>query len=75
MKVSIKTEFIPLDALLKYADILPSGGVTKILLAEGTVTVNDVQIHERRKKIYPGDIVSINWPSEELAIQLEVEKE
>ncbi|HHX03127.1 MAG TPA: RNA-binding S4 domain-containing protein [Tissierellia bacterium] len=75
MKVTIETEYIALDALLKFADILPSGGLTKILLEEGSVLVNGEPVRARRKKIFPGDKVFITWPSEELMVHLDVERE
>lgn len=74
MKVTIETEYIALDALLKFADILPSGGLTKILLEEGSVLVNGEPVRARRKKIFPGDKVLITWPSEELMVHLDVER-
>ncbi|MDI9471989.1 MAG: RNA-binding S4 domain-containing protein [Bacillota bacterium] len=75
MNIAIESDYIALDALLKYANILPSGGLTRILLEEGNVYVNDRPVHERRKKIFPGDIVKILWMSEGIDVQLEVVKE
>lgn len=58
-KISISTEFIKLDALLKYANLVSSGGEAKILIAEGQVMVNGEVCLMRGKKIRPGDTVSL----------------
>lgn len=39
-EITIKTEFIKLDALLKFANLVSSGGEAKIRIAEGEVLVN-----------------------------------
>lgn len=57
--VSIHTEYIQLDQLLKYANILSTGGQVKVLLEEEKITLNGVLIKEKRKKIYPNDVVTI----------------
>lgn len=58
-EIKIKTEFIKLDALLKFASLVGSGGEAKILIQEGQVLVNDEICTMRGKKIRPGDTVSI----------------
>ena len=40
--VSIHTEYIQLDQLLKYANVLSTGGQVKVLLEENKITLNDV---------------------------------
>lgn len=57
--VSIHTEYIQLDQLLKYANILSTGGQVKLLLEEEKITLNGILITEKRKKIYPNDVVTI----------------
>lgn len=39
-EIKIKTEFIKLDALLKFANLVSSGGEAKLRIAEGEVLVN-----------------------------------
>ena len=39
-EIKIETEFIKLDALLKFANLVSSGGEAKIRIAEGEVLVN-----------------------------------
>lgn len=57
--ISINTEFIKLDAFLKYAGAVGTGGEGKILIAEGHVLVNDEVCTMRGKKLRPGDKVAI----------------
>lgn len=38
-EIKIETEFIKLDALLKFANLVSSGGEAKIRIAEGEVLV------------------------------------
>ena len=57
--ISINTEFIKLDAFLKYAGAVGTGGEGKMLIAEGHVLVNDEVCTMRGKKLRPGDKVSI----------------
>ena len=57
--ISIHTDYFQLDQLLKYANILATGGQIKELLAEELITLNGTIVTEKRKKIYPNDVVSI----------------
>jgi len=58
--VSIKPPFIKLDALLKFADIVQSGGEGKVLIQEGAVSVNGEICQMRGKKCYPGDTITVD---------------
>lgn len=55
--VAIRTEFIKLDALLKYAGLTVTGGFAKELIQAGQVKVNGEVCTMRGKKIRPGDTV------------------
>ena len=57
-KISIYTDFIKLDAFLKYAAAVGTGGEAKIVISEGMVEVNGEVCTMRGRKIYPGDRVS-----------------
>ena len=57
--ISIHTDYIQLDQLLKYANILATGGQVKELLTEELIMLNGAIVTEKRKKIYPNDVVSI----------------
>lgn len=56
--VKIKTEFIKLDALLKFASLVSSGGEAKTLIQNGQILVNGEVCTMRGKKIRSGDKVS-----------------
>ena len=58
-EIKIQTEFIKLDALLKFANLVSSGGEAKIRIAEGEVLVNGESCTMRGKKLYPGDQVQV----------------
>ena len=55
--IQINTEYIKLDALLKYAALVGTGGEAKTVIAEGLVSVNGEVCTMRGKKIRPGDRV------------------
>ena len=56
--VVIGTEFIKLEAALKYANAVETGGMAKTDIQEGYVKVNGNACTMRGKKLYPGDVVS-----------------
>ena len=56
-KIEINTEFIKLDALLKYAALVGTGGEAKQVIQDGLVGVNGETCLMRGKKLYPGDKV------------------
>ena len=55
IKVVIGTEFIKLQDAMKYANAAESGGMAKIAIQEGDVSVNGEICTMRGKKLYPGD--------------------
>lgn len=55
--VVISTEFIKLEAALKFANATESGGMAKTVIQDGLVTVNGEICTMRGKKLYPGDKV------------------
>ena len=56
-KITINTEFIKLDQLLKWANFTGSGVEAKMFILNGEVKVNDAVETRRGKKIYDGDVV------------------
>ena len=56
-KITINTEFIKLDQLLKWANFTGSGVEAKMFIQNGEVKVNDAVETRRGKKIYDGDVV------------------
>ena len=65
-KIAIKTEYIKLDALLKYAALLASGGEAKTAVAGGLVKVNGEVCTMRGKKLRPGDRVTFGGQTVEI---------
>ena len=64
--MTIKGEFIKLDSLLKFENMVMSGGEAKIVIQEGQVCVNGEACTMRGKKIRSGDVVS--FAGEEMRI-------
>ena len=58
--VSIHTEFIKLDSLLKFAGLCDTGGFAKEQGQQGAVRVNGEVCTMRGKKIRPGDAVTVD---------------
>ena len=56
--ITIHTEFIKLQDLLKFANLVSSGGEAKERIQGGEVTVNGEICTMRGKKIRPGDDVA-----------------
>ena len=66
--VSIKTEYIKLSDLLKYASIVSSGSEAKYLVTEGHVLVDGEVDLRRGRKVYPGMTVSGEFDGDEFLI-------
>ncbi len=65
--ITIETEFIRLQDLLKFAALVSTGGEAKLLIAEGKAAVNGEVCTQRGKKIRPGDVV--RFAGQELTVQ------
>ena len=65
-KIIIHTEFIKLQDLLKFANLVETGGMAKECVQGGEVAVNGEICTMRGKKIRPGDVVSFD--GEELTV-------
>ena len=65
-KIKITTEFIKLDALLKFSSMVGSGGEAKTLIQNGEVLVNGEVCTMRGKKIHPGDKVTLGDNEDEV---------
>ncbi len=63
-EVKITTEFIKLDALLKFAGLADTGGEAKLLIQNGEVSFNGEVCTMRGKKVRPGDRVSVDGRGE-----------
>ena len=67
--VTITTEYIKLQDLLKLADAVATGGEAKIRVQVGAVAVNGQVCTQRGKKIRPGDTVV--YENNEYGVQYE----
>ena len=66
-QISISTEFIKLDALLKYAGLAATGGEAKQMVQAGEVLVNGEVCTMRGKKLRSGDTVTAAGRTVEVA--------
>lgn len=57
VEIKINSEYIKLDAFLKWANITSSGSDAKFFIRNGEVKVNDEIEVRRGKKLYTGDII------------------
>ena len=55
----LRGEYITLDALLKATGLAPSGGVAKLMVADGLVQVDDREELRKTCKIRSGQVVSL----------------
>ena len=53
--IMIQGDFIKLDALMKFASLVASGGEAKMAIADGLVSVNGEVCTMRGKKLRSGD--------------------
>ena len=55
----INTDVIRLDQFLKWANVVSSGSEAKFIIQDGAVSVNNEITTARSKKLFNGDIVSV----------------
>ena len=58
--VTIDSEFIRLQDLLKISGLASTGGMAKVVIQNGEVTVNDEVCTMRGKKLRDGDTAAYN---------------
>lgn len=68
-KIWIDEDFIRLDALLKYAGAVVTGGQAKVLIQAGKVLVNGKECTERGKKMHDGDSAMYNETLYEVCVR------
>ena len=71
--ITINTEFIKLDQLLKFANLVENGADAKYLITNGYVKLNGETELRRGKKIYDGDLVEINYDDQKFSLQVKKE--
>lgn len=66
--VTIKTEYIKLDQLLKFSGIAENGADAKDMILDGIVKYNGEVCTMRGKKVRPGDKAEIEFEDETVII-------
>ena len=56
-ELKIKEDYIKLDSALKFSALVPTGGIAKMVILDGKVTVNGEICLQRGKKLRKGDKV------------------
>jgi len=59
-EISIDSDYIKLDQLLKLSSVVTTGGQAKYYILEGMVLVNGEVTLQRGKKIRVGDIIEVD---------------
>lgn len=63
-KIKVNPPFIKLEQFLKFANIAETGGMAKLMINDGIVTVNGEVCMMRGKKLYNNDVVAVNFEEE-----------
>ena len=63
-KINVAPPFIKLEQFLKFANIAETGGMAKLMINDGIVTVNGEVCTMRGKKIRPEDVVLVEFEDE-----------
>lgn len=69
-QVSISTEYIKLDQLIKYAGVAYSGAEAKDMVINGYASVNGEVCTMRGKKIRSGDVVLLDFEDDSIEISV-----
>ena len=59
-QIAIITEFITMDKLLKFSGVADTGGQAFLMVEDGIIKLNGKLVTEKRKKVFPSDIVNID---------------
>ena len=58
--IAITTECITMDKLLKFSGVADTGGQAFLMVEDGIIKLNGKLVMEKRKKVFPGDVVNID---------------
>lgn len=58
--IAITTECITMDKLLKFSGVADTGGQAFLMVENGIIKLNGKLVTEKRKKVFPGDVVNID---------------
>ncbi|MBQ7008812.1 MAG: RNA-binding S4 domain-containing protein [Ruminococcus sp.] len=63
-RINVAPPFIKLEQFLKFANIAETGGMAKLMINDGIITVNGEVCMMRGKKLYNNDVVAVNFEEE-----------
>lgn len=63
-KVKVLPPFIKLEQFLKFTNVAETGGMAKMMISDGIVTVNGEVCTMRGKKLYNNDVVVVHFEEE-----------
>ena len=69
-EIKITTEYIKLDQLIKFAGLSFDGAEAKDMIKSGIVSVNGEKEERRGRKIYPEDVVLIEFEDEDYSMKV-----
>ncbi len=69
-EIKITTEYIKLDQLIKFAGLSFDGAEAKDMIKSGIVSVNGEKEDRRGRKIYPEDVVLIEFEDEDFSMKV-----
>ena len=58
--IAITTECITMDKLLNFCGVADTGGQSFLMVENGIIKLNGKLVKEKRKKVFPGDVVNID---------------
>jgi len=62
----LESDYIELVKLIKLLDFAETGGMAKIMIESGEVSLNGLTEYRKKAKVRPGDVVEVN--GEKIAI-------
>lgn len=69
-EIEIKSEFIKLDQLLKFANLVESGADAKFFVQSGYVKVDGEVETRRGRKLFGGENVEIEYEGQHLGVRV-----
>ena len=68
--IKINTPYIKLDQFLKFSGCVMDGSDAKFLILEGYVKVNNETETRRGKKLYPDDIIKVEYDNQIIELKV-----
>ncbi len=74
-QIKVNPPFIKLEQFLKFANIAETGGMAKMMIADGIVHVNKEVCTMRGKKLYNNDVVEVYFEEETVEVMCVIDDE